>query len=665
MATKASFVDENSENLIAMKKQHHGLSAKPLSKVQSNHQQTPTNPLKSINLNDYKKFVPEKFQSHVNELIQAIEQDPSKSGNWWNLMQFFSMRCKLDPTQMLDFCEKVCSRLTEDKSDRGYAKLHLAQCKYLTQCQRAKEAARLYKGMEMNGIGRDLYYFWIGYAQTLVKTDRKQTALSVLQKALQRQTFNEVHRHKILQTYNQMKSSPDESKNSTNELSDKIRSTPASGTSISHFSTPSQLATPSNKNLTPFLGSQTPNVNSFMEDNISTPANLILGVEPFTKPKQGQTQSKITTPANAHVDQPPKAAHNDNKSRAANFQVFSSPNTDTSQDSELEKTPETPINSNSATFDDKFSANSTPLTESTVSATVACSAVSSSPAFADSPISLPEGNSSQPKQEQASEKPPTKSNAPTKIANVDTKKPETVIKEKIQKKEKKDENPKKQEIIEKKITINQVKSSEVQALETTWQNKFSEFYVRGKKYYKLGLMGKGGSARVLKALGWIGSGESKRMEIFAIKQVDLSGQEIDEATSLSLHNEINYLASLRGKRNIVTLYDYEITPKRLSLVLEMGDIDLRQILRRSKNNPRRTNTIKVYWQQMLEAVGVIHSQRIVHADLKPANFVSFKGTLKLIDFGIAGAIQSNTTSLKRDTMVIFLFIFFSINFNIY
>ena len=209
----------------------------------------------------------------------------------------------------------------------------------------------------------------------------------------------------------------------------------------------------------------------------------------------------------------------------------------------------------------------------------------------------------------------------------------------------------------KEIAKNSEKSAGFQTLETTWQNKFSEFYVHGKKYYKLGVMGKGGSARVLKALGWIGSGETKRMEVFAIKQVDLSGQDIDEATTLSLQNEINYLLSLRGKRNIVMLYDYEITPKRLSLVLEMGDIDLRQILRRSKNNTSKINSIKVYWQQMLEAVQVIHAQRIVHADLKPANFVSFKGTLKLIDFGIAGAIQSNTTSLKRDTMVKTIFSF--------
>lgn len=59
---------------------------------------------------------------------------------------------------------------------------------------------------------------------------------------------------------------------------------------------------------------------------------------------------------------------------------------------------------------------------------------------------------------------------------------------------------------------------------------------------------------------------------------------------------------------------------------------------------------------MLEAVNTIHDERIIHGDLKPANFVMFKGVIKLIDFGIASAIQSDTTNIKRDSMVIILII---------
>ena len=59
---------------------------------------------------------------------------------------------------------------------------------------------------------------------------------------------------------------------------------------------------------------------------------------------------------------------------------------------------------------------------------------------------------------------------------------------------------------------------------------------------------------------------------------------------------------------------------------------------------------------MLEAVNTIHKERIVHSDLKPANFLMVSGTLKLIDFGIAKGIEGNdTTNIVRDNQVRALF----------
>jgi serine/threonine protein kinase len=54
---------------------------------------------------------------------------------------------------------------------------------------------------------------------------------------------------------------------------------------------------------------------------------------------------------------------------------------------------------------------------------------------------------------------------------------------------------------------------------------------------------------------------------------------------------------------------------------------------------------------MLEAVQVIHDARIVHSDLKPANFVMVRDKLKVIDFGIAKPISNDTTNISRDFSV--------------
>ncbi|KAI4389141.1 hypothetical protein MLD38_001397 [Melastoma candidum] len=196
------------------------------------------------------------------------------------------------------------------------------------------------------------------------------------------------------------------------------------------------------------------------------------------------------------------------------------------------------------------------------------------------------------------------------------------------------------------------------------------FKVNGKLYQKLGKIGSGGSSEVHKVI-------SSDCTIYALKKIKLKGR--DYATAYGFCQEIEYLNKLKGNNNIIELIDYEVTDKTLQnevrsgsmnikdgrvkedgfiyMVLEYGEIDLALMLSQKWKEMERSgqmideNWLRFYWQQILQAVRTIHEERIVHSDLKPANFLLVKGSLKLIDFGIAKAIMSDTTNIQRDSQV--------------
>eukprot|EP00158_Paraphelidium_tribonemae_P003181 Partr_v1_DN25938_c0_g1_i2_m68724 putative ttk protein kinase len=175
-------------------------------------------------------------------------------------------------------------------------------------------------------------------------------------------------------------------------------------------------------------------------------------------------------------------------------------------------------------------------------------------------------------------------------------------------------------------------------------SKKSALLVNKTAYAKLELLGRGGSSKVFKVLAPNG-------KIYALKRVGLKG--IDESTLSGYVNEIALLKRMESCDRIINLHEFEINKRAgyLHMVMECGEIDLAHVLADQKETPINLNFIRVYWEQMLEAVHAIHEERVVHSDLKPANFLFVKGALKLIDFGIAKAIQNDTTNIHRDHQV--------------
>ncbi|KAF4577158.1 Dual-specificity kinase, spindle pole body (SPB) duplication and spindle checkpoint function [Pleurotus pulmonarius] len=174
------------------------------------------------------------------------------------------------------------------------------------------------------------------------------------------------------------------------------------------------------------------------------------------------------------------------------------------------------------------------------------------------------------------------------------------------------------------------------------------FTVNKKTYARLDLIGKGGTSRVFRVM-------SASNELFALKRVSLDKTDAD--TLHGYMNEIALLKRLDGNSRIIRLYDSELkagpngSRGYLLMVMECGEIDLARLLHEQQKEPMNMVWIAYYWQQMLQAVHVIHEEKIVHSDLKPANFVLVKGQLKLIDFGIANAIANDTTNVQRDATV--------------
>ena len=122
------------------------------------------------------------------------------------------------------------------------------------------------------------------------------------------------------------------------------------------------------------------------------------------------------------------------------------------------------------------------------------------------------------------------------------------------------------------------------------------------------------------------------------RNVDYSQSQRSAASKLNLFSLI--------KIPLLSFRELSQEKSHLILVMECGSIDLAGFLR--KNRTKITeNELQVFWRQMLEAVHVIHEARIIHSDLKPANFLLVEGRLKLIDFGIANALQVSRTDTTK------------------
>ncbi|ESO02033.1 hypothetical protein HELRODRAFT_161257 [Helobdella robusta] len=163
----------------------------------------------------------------------------------------------------------------------------------------------------------------------------------------------------------------------------------------------------------------------------------------------------------------------------------------------------------------------------------------------------------------------------------------------------------------------------------------------GKRYFtKHHVIGNGGFSVVYKA-------SSDDIKDCAIKCISLDAG--DDSTISNYMTEIYIMKQLKGEQGIIQLFDYFLDEResKLYLVMERGDTDLKSFYNSylSLHPHKKESLIKFCWKGMLTSVQILHKNKIIHLDLKPANFILVNDQLKVIDFGISKRVNPDNTSV--------------------
>jgi len=164
-------------------------------------------------------------------------------------------------------------------------------------------------------------------------------------------------------------------------------------------------------------------------------------------------------------------------------------------------------------------------------------------------------------------------------------------------------------------------------------------------------IGEGGSSVVYKAFDIINQrkcalkifNKEKLKEIYYSYDYD-EKDEINNEIIKSIKNEAKIMEICKSK-NVVELYEFLETHNLVILVLELCDCDLYYYLdHKFKNKNMDIAFIQKIFNDLNEAIKVIHQNNIIHRDIKLKNiFIKYEGDndfiVKLGDFGISKKIN--------------------------
>ncbi|XP_044261856.1 cyclin-dependent kinase 2-like [Tribolium madens] len=166
------------------------------------------------------------------------------------------------------------------------------------------------------------------------------------------------------------------------------------------------------------------------------------------------------------------------------------------------------------------------------------------------------------------------------------------------------------------------------------------------KFIKLGTAGEGTYGIVYKAKNKV-TGKS-----VALKRIKLEKFSKNDYTEGVPSTAIREIAILKGLRHsaIIELQDVMYTSDKLYLVFEYLDLDLRRYLDGS-TKPLEKELIRNYMKQLCEGLAYLHTQRILHRDIKPQNLlVDKEGHIKIADFGLSRCFSIPTKPYTHEVV---------------
>jgi len=160
-----------------------------------------------------------------------------------------------------------------------------------------------------------------------------------------------------------------------------------------------------------------------------------------------------------------------------------------------------------------------------------------------------------------------------------------------------------------------------------------------EKYLVLEHIGEGSFGKVYKA--------RRKNTGFTVAMKFITKHGKSEKDLKNLRQEIGILRKLNHE-NIILMFDAFETDREFCVVTEYAQGELFDILQDDQRLPE--STVQQIAKQLVKALHYLHSNRIIHRDMKPQNvLIGSNGRIKLCDFGFARAMSSNTivlTSIK-------------------